>query len=86
MNTLQRKFNVPVTVTLIRAGLIMVPEFDAQVAKMVYREFSQAIVDFAAQLILDAVTGPAPCASRSQFSSSIEALGRAAANRRGTAS
>jgi len=53
---------------------------------MIYREFSHSIVDFAAQLILDAVTGPAPCASRSQFSSSIEALGRAAANRRGTAS
>lgn len=72
--------------TLIRAGLINVPEFDAQLCKMIYREFSQTVVAFAAMLISEAVIGPNSCASRSQFNASIEALGRAAANRRGTPS
>lgn len=81
-----RKFNVPVTVTLIRAGLINVPEFDAQLSRLIYREFSQTVIDFAALLIMEAVLGPESCASRSQFTSSIEAIERAAANRRGTPS
>lgn len=72
------------TITLIRAGLINLVEYDPQTAKMIYREFALPVVDFAALLIHEALFDEPACAGRAQFSSTIEALGRAAANRRGT--
>ncbi|RSH85805.1 uncharacterized protein EHS24_003985 [Apiotrichum porosum] len=46
-----RKYNVDVTVVLIRAGFIRVAELDAQLAKQIPRSFASDLVDFVAHLI-----------------------------------
>ncbi|PWY99362.1 Not1-domain-containing protein [Testicularia cyperi] len=71
-----RKFNVPVTVALIRAGLINIAELDVQLAKLVVRDFRANVVDFSAELALDCLGEPA-CATRQQLTNTIEALNRA---------
>lgn len=73
----ERKFNVPVTVSLIRAGLINIVEQDMQLAKFIVREFRPSVVDFSAKLALECLREPA-CATRGQLSNTIEALDRAA--------
>ena len=72
----ERKFNVPVSVCLIRAGLINVAEQDIQLAKLILRDFGASVVDFSARLALDCLREPA-CATRQQLSNTIEALHRA---------
>lgn len=70
----ERKFNIPVTVGLMRAGLISVTELDAQLAKfMVTRDFKPSVVDFCAQLAFTCLTKPA-FATRQQLSNVISAL------------
>lgn len=70
----ERKFNVPATVGLMRAGLINVAEQDAQLAKFIYtRDFKASIVDFAAKLAYTCLTKPA-FATRQQLSNIISAL------------
>lgn len=73
----ERKFNVPVTLGLIRAGLISITEQDAQLAKFVVREFRPSVIDFAAKLALECLKEPA-CATKGQLANTIEALTRAA--------
>ena len=68
-----RKFDVPVTIALIRAGLINIVEVDAQLAKMVHHEFRHAVVDFAADLALECLREPA-CATRGQLQEIISSL------------
>ncbi|CAO1624704.1 unnamed protein product [Sympodiomycopsis kandeliae] len=73
----ERKFNVPVTVSLIRAGLMNVAETDVQVTKLVMREWKPSLLDYAANLALECLREPA-CATRSQLVNITEALNRAA--------
>lgn len=47
----QRKYNVPVTVTLIRAGVIHLGELDAQLAQLLVRSYAPEIVSFVVDLI-----------------------------------
>ena len=77
----ERKFNVAVTVGLIRAGLINIMEQDIQLAKfIVSHDFKASIVDYASKLCLACLKEPA-CATRQQLSHTIEALVKA--NQRG---
>ncbi|KAG8856743.1 hypothetical protein FRB96_006246 [Tulasnella sp. 330] len=73
----ERKFNVPVTMALIRSRLISPAEQDMPLAKMVSREFGQAVTHFAVTLVREAVLGEDPCATKNQFANTIEALSRA---------
>lgn len=79
-----RKFNVPVTIALVRAGLIRLPELDAQLAKMILREFAPAVLDFTSGFIREAVLTEQPVAQRQQFAASLDALSTAAVNQRAT--
>lgn len=72
----ERKFNVPVTVSLVRAGLVNVAELDVQLAKLILRDLGASVMDFSAQLALECLQEPA-CATRQQLGSTIEALQRA---------
>lgn len=79
----ERKFNVPVTVGLIRAGLITLAEQDAQLAKLISRDFKPSAIDFAAKLALECLRAPA-CATRSQLGNTIEGLQRAVQRNKAT--
>nr|CDI56008.1 related to CDC39-component of the CCR4-NOT complex [Melanopsichium pennsylvanicum 4] len=72
----ERKFNVPVTVSLVRAGLVNVAELDVQLAKLILRDFRASVIDFSARLALECLQEPA-CATRQQLTSTVEALQRA---------
>ncbi|SAM86011.1 related to CDC39-transcriptional regulator protein [Ustilago bromivora] len=72
----ERKFNVPVTVSLVRAGLVNIAELDVQLAKLILRDFRGSVIDFSAQLALECLQEPA-CATRQQLSNTVEALQRA---------
>ncbi|KAJ1021633.1 hypothetical protein NDA16_003770 [Ustilago loliicola] len=72
----ERKFKVPVTVSLVRAGLVNIAELDVQLAKLILRDFRGSVIDFSAQLALECLQEPA-CATRQQLTNTIEALQRA---------
>ncbi|KAL1410914.1 CCR4-NOT core subunit cdc39 [Vanrija albida] len=69
-----RKFNVPVTVVLIRAEFIRVAELDAQLAKMMGRGFTTDVLDFTAQLIRECSLDAKAFIPRNGFAASITAL------------
>lgn len=62
---------------LIRSRLISPAEQDMPLAKMVSREFGQAVTHFAVTLVREAVLSEDPCATKNQFANTIEALSRA---------
>ena len=72
----ERKFNIPVTITLLRSGLITVTDEDIQLAKWLYANASPRpnLQDFAANLIRDCLTHEPPIAHQTQFQYSIDAL------------
>jgi len=74
----ERKFNVPVTVALVRAGLISMVEQDVQLAHFVLRDLRPAAINFTASFVRECLLGEQPCATRAQLSNSLEALARAA--------
>ncbi|KAJ1926927.1 CCR4-NOT core subunit cdc39 [Tieghemiomyces parasiticus] len=80
----ERKYSVPVTVALIKARLISVPEQDRQLAKLM--EGGRApVAEFAAHLIRKCVLDPQPCGSRADFAASVDALARLSARGRAPA-
>ncbi|KAK4684746.1 CCR4-NOT transcription complex subunit 1, partial [Tremellales sp. Uapishka_1] len=81
-----RKFNVPVTSTLIRAGFISVSELDGQLAQMVTRSFAPEILDFVAQLIRETALSDRPSVPRNGFAASLAAFVKAAGLSRSTSS
>ncbi|KAJ9113610.1 hypothetical protein QFC22_005918 [Naganishia vaughanmartiniae] len=79
-----RKFNVPVTIALIQAGLIDLAELDAQLAKIIRRDFSPAVLDFTAGLVLEAAFSSEPVFDTRQVPAVVDALGRASLQHRTT--
>ncbi|KAL1917446.1 uncharacterized protein VTP21DRAFT_3839 [Calcarisporiella thermophila] len=72
----ERKFNVPVTVALMKAGFIPTAEQDTQLAKFV-EEGRSAAVDFVAKLVLRCLLEEQPpVATRAEFFNSLDALNR----------
>ncbi|KAG0365781.1 CCR4-Not complex component, Not1-domain-containing protein [Gamsiella multidivaricata] len=71
----ERKFNVPVTVTLIRAGLVSLVDQDIQLARLI--EIGRpGVVEYTIKLIRECVLSEQPCASRNEFINSLNVLNR----------
>ncbi|GLB35158.1 putative not1-domain-containing protein [Lyophyllum shimeji] len=70
----ERKYNVDVTVTLLRSGLINVAPQDQQLAKTLLADPRPTLLNFTANLIRQCLSSEPPVASQSQFAYSIEIL------------
>lgn len=70
----ERKFNVPVMLSILKSGLITNSDLDVSLAKQIKLN-PKSVVPFSVELISKAVLGPTPCALRSDFSSTVEVLG-----------
>ena len=71
----ERKFNVPVTVTLIKAGLVNLVDQDIQLARLT--EIGRpGVVEFTIKLIRECVLSEQPCANRNEFINSLNVLHR----------
>lgn len=71
---MQRKYSVPVTVTLLQSGLVNISLQDQQLAKSLFTEPRPSLLNFAAALIRECLSSDPPVASQSQFAYSIEVL------------
>lgn len=71
---IQRKLNVPVTVTLLRSGLINVVQEDQQLAKFLHTDPRPSLLNFAAELIRECLTADPPIASQNQFTHTLAQL------------
>jgi CCR4-NOT transcription complex subunit 1 len=69
----ERKYNVPVTVALIKAGLISLPEQDQELSILIDSGRISAI-EFTARLIRACLFGEYPLATRYEFMDSLGAL------------
>ncbi|KAF9207336.1 hypothetical protein BGZ49_000688 [Haplosporangium sp. Z 27] len=71
----ERKFNVPVTVTLIKTGLVSLVDQDIQLARLI--EIGRpGVIDYTIKLIRECVLSEQPCASRNEFINSLNVLNR----------
>ncbi|RCH85657.1 hypothetical protein CU098_005009 [Rhizopus stolonifer] len=75
----ERKYNVPVTVTLIKASLINLPEQDKELSNLIDGGRASAI-DFTARLICACLMEESAATIRQEFLASLEALGRIRGN------
>ena len=75
----ERKYNVPVTVALIKANLINLPEQDQELANLIDNGRTSAI-DFTARLVRSCLFDEVPLAGRQEFMASLEALSRLRGN------
>ncbi|KAI8394298.1 CCR4-Not complex component, Not1-domain-containing protein [Radiomyces spectabilis] len=75
----ERKYNVPVTVTLIKAGLVDLSEQDQVLATLIDAGRASAI-DFAARLILSCLSEEPPIATEKEYAMSLEAFHRLPGN------
>lgn len=71
---LKRKLNVPVTVTLLRSGLINVTQQDQQLAKFLNADPRPSLLNFAAELIRECLSSDPPVVSQSQFGHTLTQL------------
>ncbi|KAI0646780.1 Not1-domain-containing protein [Trametes meyenii] len=74
----ERKFNVPVTVTLLRSNLVSIAQQDQQLAKQLYTDPRSSLQNFAAGLIRECLAADPPLATQAQFSYSLEILAQLA--------
>ncbi|KAG2138015.1 hypothetical protein DEU56DRAFT_736548 [Suillus clintonianus] len=74
----ERKLNTPVTVTLLRSGLVSTSLQDQQLAKNLFTDPRPSLQNFAAGLIRECLSSDPPVASQSQLTFSIEVLGQLA--------
>ncbi|PFH49091.1 hypothetical protein AMATHDRAFT_81473 [Amanita thiersii Skay4041] len=79
----ERKYNVPVTVTLLRSGLLNVTLLDQQLAKMLFTEARPNLLNYVAGLIRESLSCDPPVASQAQFAYSIEVLEQLSNNGKG---
>lgn len=73
----ERKYNVPVIVTLIRARLIAVSDLDVNLSKHVLLK-NESAIKFAIGLITETVLGETPSSLRTEWTGSLEAMGELA--------
>lgn len=71
---MQRKFNVAVTVTLLRNGLITITDEDMQLAKWLGLNPRPSLQDFAAGFLRECLTMEPPLASRQTVPYALDAL------------
>ncbi|KAG0047310.1 hypothetical protein BGZ83_007625 [Gryganskiella cystojenkinii] len=73
----ERKLNVPVTVTLIKAGLVNLVDQDMQLARLI--EIGRpGVAEFTVKLVRECVLGEQPVANRNEFINSLNVLNRLA--------
>ncbi|THH31748.1 hypothetical protein EUX98_g2436 [Antrodiella citrinella] len=70
----ERKYNIAVTVTLLRSGLVAIAQQDQQLAKFLYTDPKPSLMTFAAGLIRECLSSDPPIASQAQFSFTLEIL------------
>jgi len=70
----QRKLNVPVTLTLLRTGLISVSAQDNQLAKVLFADARPSLQNFAAGLLREWVSSDVASVSQGQFVLTHEVL------------
>ncbi|THG98906.1 hypothetical protein EW026_g3357 [Hermanssonia centrifuga] len=70
----ERKYNVPVTVTLLRSGLVSIVQEDQQLAKFLYTDPRPSLLNFAAGLIRECLSSDPPFVSQGQFAFTLEIL------------
>ncbi|KAG7086666.1 hypothetical protein E1B28_002606 [Marasmius oreades] len=76
----ERKWNTPVTYTLLRSQLISVSPLDQQLAKMLFMNPRPNLMDYVAGLIRECLTSEPPVATQNQFTFSIDVLTTLSAN------
>jgi CCR4-NOT transcription complex subunit 1 len=81
---IQRKYNVPVTVTLLRSGLVTVAQLDQQTAKFLFADPRSSLQDYAAALIRECLVAEPPVATQKQFGFTLEAFVQLSQNARAT--
>ena len=74
LTSFQRKLNVPVTVTLLRSGLVNIAQQDQQLAKFLYTDPRPSLLNFATGLVRECLSSYPPIASQSQFQYTLEIL------------
>lgn len=74
---------MPVTVTLLRSGLVNTTLQDQQLAKILFNDPRPSLLNFAAGLIRECLSTDPPVASQDQFAYSIEILGQLAQSGKG---
>ncbi|KAJ3574560.1 hypothetical protein NP233_g1693 [Leucocoprinus birnbaumii] len=70
----ERKFNIPVTVTLLRSSLINVGVTDQELAKSISTGARPSLLTYAAGLIRECLTTDPPVATQTQFAYTIDML------------
>ncbi|KAG6833483.1 hypothetical protein H0H87_006055 [Tephrocybe sp. NHM501043] len=79
----ERKYNVDVTVTLLRSGLISIGAQDQQLAKTLLADPRPNLLNFTVDLIRECLSSDPPVASQSQLAYSIEILNQLSHSGRG---
>ncbi|KAF9244222.1 Not1-domain-containing protein [Melanogaster broomeanus] len=72
----ERKLNIPVTVTLLRSGLVNTSLQDQQLAKSLFQDPRPTLQSFSAGLVRECLSSDPPVASQSQLTYTIEVLGQ----------
>ncbi|KAI5983751.1 Not1-domain-containing protein [Pisolithus albus] len=72
----ERKLNIPVTVTLLRSGLVNVSLQDQQLAKSLFQDPRPSLQTFAAGLVRECLSSEPPVVSQNQLTYTIEVLGQ----------
>ena len=75
----QRKYDVAVTVTLLKSGLITVQQLDQQLAKFMFTHCRPSLLTFTANLVRECLTADPPLAGRDQFPFCLEVLSQLSA-------
>ncbi|KIJ29884.1 hypothetical protein M422DRAFT_214789 [Sphaerobolus stellatus SS14] len=80
----ERKYNVPVTIALIRGSLVTIWQEDEQLSKFIYKDPRPSLLNFTASFIRECLTTDPPVATRQELALSIEALAQVVQVGRGT--
>lgn len=70
----ERKYNVPVTITLLRSGLLNITLLDQQLAKMLYTDPRPNLLNYTTALVRESLTCEPPITSQGQFTYCVEML------------
>jgi len=73
MANMQQKYNVPVTISLIQAGILNTSELDERLSRLM-REGNKLATLFTANLIREAVLTPNPAAERIDFQACLSVI------------
>lgn len=73
----QRKYSVPVTLALLAHRIVPVVEFDAQMSRLILRDFKPSLMDFMAEFLGAVVQAEPAVVPIGLMRHSIQALGQA---------